>query len=163
LDVGFGVGAIAPVMGQLYPQLRIVGLEPQAMPRELAARNLAAAGLTDRVEVRPQRVEELTDRAAFDLIWLPQVFLPSAVFERSLQTTADALRPGGWLLTITGSQPGAEPAAAVSRLINVLVGGPVRFPAEAAEQVTAAGFAAVQSFAGPPGTPFTIIAGRRPG
>jgi 2-polyprenyl-3-methyl-5-hydroxy-6-metoxy-1,4-benzoquinol methylase len=162
LDVGFGVGAIAPVMCQLFPALRIVGLEPQALPRQLAAERLAATGLTERVEVRAQLVEELTERTAYDLVWLPQVFLPAEVFLTSLTTTYAALRPGGWLVTITGSLPGAEPAAAAARLVNVLVGGPPRLPAEAADRLTAAGLTAVQSFAGPPGTPFTIIAGRRP-
>lgn len=161
LDVGAGVGAIALVLCERYPQLRIVGLEPQAMPRQLAAHNLAAAGLTERVEMRDQLIQDLADDAAYDLVWLPQVFLPRDVFLAGLEQSRIALRPGGWLLTVTLSLPGPGLAPAVSRLNNVLFGGPPFLPEQVAELVSAAGFTAVQRFPGPPATPLNFVAGQR--
>ncbi len=163
LDVGSGVGGVAIILGQLYPHLRMVGLEPQAAPRQLAARNLAEAGLADRVEVRDQLVQDLVDEAAFDLVWLPQVFLPPAVFAVGLERSRVALRPGGWLLLVTLSLPGHELGPAVARLNNVLIGGSPLLPEQAADQARAAGFAEVQIFPGPPGTPMHFIVGRRVG
>jgi hypothetical protein len=163
LDVGAGVGAVGLVMCGLYPTLRVVGLEPQTGPRELAARNIAAAGLDARVEIRPLLVEELTDRAAFDLAWLPQVFLPAAAFAQGLRTTLAALRPGGWLLTLAMSAPGEDLEAAVSRLTNVLFGGTILFPEQVAQSVAGAGFSDVRTFPGPTGSTFVFIAGQRPG
>lgn len=163
LDVGSGVGAVALVMCGLYPQLRVVGLEPQEIPRAESARLIPEAGLADRVTIRPQLVEDLDDRDAFDLIWLPQVFLPDEAYQRSLRTTLAALRPGGWLVLVTGSLPGAELGPAVARLVNALVGGSRRLPEDVAATVDEAGFARVRIFPGPPGSPFNFIAGQRPG
>ena len=114
---------MAIVFGQLYPQLRIVGLEPQDAPRQLSTRNLAEAGLSDRVEVRDQLIQNLADAAAFDLVWLPQVFLPPAVFAVALERSRVALHPSGWLLLVTLSLPGAGLGPSVARLNNVLIGG----------------------------------------
>lgn len=161
LDVGAGVGAVALVLCAIYPQLQIVGLEPQELPRQLAARNLAAAGLTERVEMRDQLIQDLPDEAAFDLVWLPQVFLPREVFVAGLATSLAALRPGGWLLAVTLSLPGSSLAPAVSRLNNVLFGGPPLLPEQVAAQIRAAGFDEVQIFPGPPATPLNFIVGRR--
>lgn len=82
LDVGTGVATIAIQMCRLFPRLHAVGLEPQDAPLAQARRNVVEARLGDRIELRAQRIEDLTDREAFDLVWLPQVFLPREVLER---------------------------------------------------------------------------------
>jgi predicted ATPase len=76
--------------------IREYGLEPQDAPMAEARRNVTAANLGDRIELRAQRIEDLADREAFDLVWLPQVFLPREVLERGLRRALAALRPGGW-------------------------------------------------------------------
>jgi hypothetical protein len=58
-----------------YPTLRVVGLEPADAPRREAIANIEAAGYSDRIEIRDQPVEALTDVEGFDLVYLPQVFL----------------------------------------------------------------------------------------
>lgn len=163
LDVGSGVGAVAIVLCELYPHLRVVGLEPQEAPRTLAARNLAAAGLTDRVEIRAQLIQDLPDEAAFDLIWLPQVFLPYDAFIQGLARSRDAIRPGGWLLLVTMSLPGPGLGPAVARLNNVLIGGAPLLPEQVADAARAAGFVDAQIFPGPPATPLHFVAARHPG
>ena len=53
-----------------------VGLEPHRTARELGRSRIAAAGLSSRIALRDERVEMLGERAAYDLAFLPQPFLP---------------------------------------------------------------------------------------
>jgi predicted O-methyltransferase YrrM len=89
------VGVIAIELCRSYPALRVVGLEPAAAPLAQARRNVEAANLADRIELRQQRVEDLGDTEAFDLAYVAQVFLPDAAFEAGLRNVWRALRPGG--------------------------------------------------------------------
>jgi hypothetical protein len=90
-------------MCRTYPTLRVVGLEPAGAPRREALANIAAAGYSDRIQIRDQPVEALTDVERFDLAYLPQVFLPEDAFIGGLATVRRALRPGGWL-NLAGNQ-----------------------------------------------------------
>jgi predicted O-methyltransferase YrrM len=144
LDVGVGVGVIAIEMCRTYPTLRVVGLEPAEAPRREALANIEAAGYSDRIEIRDQRVEALTDVEAFDLAYLPQVFLPEDAFVQGLATVWRALRPGGWLTLPAISVPGSDFRAALSRLRDTLWGGGARFPEQVAEAVMRSGFTDVE-------------------
>lgn len=95
LEVGAGVGAITTAMCRALPQLQVVALEPAPAPHQEAVRAIAAAGLSDRVEVRAQRVEDLDDHARFDFALLPLVFLPTSVLYAALRTIWRALAPEG--------------------------------------------------------------------
>jgi len=55
-------------MYRLFPRLRVIGLEPQDAPLAEARRNVAAAKLGEHIELRAQRIEDLADREAFDLV-----------------------------------------------------------------------------------------------
>jgi hypothetical protein len=162
LDVGTGVGAIAISLCRASPTVHVVGLEPAPAPLALARRNVAEAGLADRIELRPQRIEELTDTAAFDLVWLPQVFLPVEVVPRALDVARAALRPGGWIMLPAISVRGEDSRAALTRFREVLWGGGALAPEEVAGLLEEARFAAVRVLSGgPPGTP-PLVVGRRP-
>ncbi len=162
LDVGTGVGTIAIQMCRLFPTLHVVGLEPQEAPLAEARRNVSAAKLGGCIELRAQRIEDLADRDAFDLVWLPQMFLPREVLERGLHKVWAALRPGGWILLIAYSTPGMDLDAAVCRLWNVLWGGDPLYPEQVAELLAAANFASTQVFPILPGMTPKLIVGRRP-
>ncbi len=162
LDVGTGVGTIAIQMCRLFPTLHVVGLEPQDAPMAEARRNVTAANLGDRIELRAQRIEDLADREVFDLVWLPQVFLPREVLERGLRRAWAALRPGGWILLIAYSTPGMGLDAALGRLLNVLWGGDPLYPEQVAELLAAADFANTQVFPIMPGMTPKLIVGQRP-
>jgi SAM-dependent methyltransferase len=164
LDVGSGVGALSIEMCRIWPQLRVVGLEPQAAPLAEGQRNVAAAGLGDRIALRAQRVEEMTEREAFDLAWLPQVFLPQEAFGSGLRAVREALRPGGWAVLLAIGAPGSDPRAALGRLINVLWGEEARPSEEVERAAIAVGFNSVRSIPGPPGglVDATFVAARRP-
>jgi hypothetical protein len=120
--------------------------------------------LGDRIALRAQQVEEMTEREAFDLVWLPQVFLPREAFGPGLRAVRDALRPGGWAILLTIGAGGSTPRAALGRLINILWGEEARPVDEVERAAIAAGFDPVRSVPGPPGglTDATFVAGRRP-
>src|SRR4051794_37583025 len=101
LDVGAGVAAMPIAACREVPGLLAVALEPHPPSADLAERKIAAAGLSDRIELRRQRVEELRDLAHYDVVHLPIVFLPDEVAFEALRRVRAALRPGGWLLTGT--------------------------------------------------------------
>lgn len=162
LDVGTGVAAIAVEMCRLFPMLQVVGLEPQAVPLAEARRAVARAGLEHRIELRQQRIEDLADRGAFDLIWLPQMFLPREVLQRGVRAAWAALRPGGWILLLAVSVPGMMLDAALWRLRNVLWGGDPTTPEHVAGLLTTADFTHVQAFPTAPRSIPRLIAGRRP-
>lgn len=162
LDVGAGVATIAIQMCHLFPGLHVVGLEPQDAPLAEARRNVTEARLGDRIELRAQRIEDLADREAFDLVWLPQVFLLHEVLERGLRRAWAALRPGGWILLMAFSTPGMDLDAALFRLANIALGGDPLYPEQVAELLAAADFARTQVVPGPPGSIPKLIVGQRP-
>jgi SAM-dependent methyltransferase len=140
LDVGAGVAAVTIAMCRRFPAVRAVGLEPAQAPLALARRNVVAAGLEDRIELRGQRVEELGDDEAFDVAWLPASFLPADVFATALTTVHRALRPGGLLLTGALDGSGTGGGAAVTRLRLALWGGESLAPVEIVTMIEAAGY-----------------------
>jgi predicted O-methyltransferase YrrM len=144
LDVGAGVGAIAIGFCAHHPRLRAVALEPLEAPLALARRNVEAAGLADRVEVRRQLVQDLEEEAAFDLAWLPGNFLAADVMPAALDAVRRALKPGGWLLNACLGGGDDSPRAAAARLRAVLWGGDAPVPEAVAAQLEARGFADVR-------------------
>jgi predicted O-methyltransferase YrrM len=161
LDVGMGVGVIAIDLCRAFPALRVVGLEPAPAPLAQARRNVAAAQLADRIELRQQGVEALQDSEAFDLAYVAQVFIPDGLFEVGLARVWRALRPGGWVNMPAISATGADLEAALSRLRNILWGGGARLPEQVAERARAVGFTGVQVVPAMGGT-FRAIVGQRP-
>ena len=109
LDVGTGVGVIAIEMCHAYPQLRVVGLEPAQAPRREAIERVADAGLSDRIDIRAQALEALTDVECFDLAYVPQVFLPDEAFPSGIPLVWRALRPGGAVRSSSPPAPRASP------------------------------------------------------
>ena len=79
------------------PNLRIVGIDVFKPSLRLARENVEKAGLLDRIELREQGAEALEDDEAFDLAWMPTVFMPERVIPEATERTHRALRPAaGW-------------------------------------------------------------------
>lgn len=140
LDVGSGVGAVSIELCRRYEQMSAVGLEPLAAPLDLARNNVERAGLAGRIELRNERVQDITDEGAFDVAWLPANFLPTADVPAALEAVHRALRPGGLMLMATLGGGGDDPAAATARLCATLWGGDAVEPDEVVRTLEEADF-----------------------
>jgi SAM-dependent methyltransferase len=160
LDVGVGAGVLAVEMVRLWPALRVVGIDCWAPALALARDNVARAGLAARIELREQAVEELPDANAFDLAWLPSVFIPGRTIPEALRRVHRSLRPGGWVL-FAAVNPAADPlAVSLARLRTVEWGACPWTPPEAERLLEQAGFVEIAALPGPPSAAVAFIAGR---
>jgi predicted O-methyltransferase YrrM len=162
LDIGVGVGALSIAVCRALPNLHVVGIDTQDAPLTEARRNIAAAGLADRIELRKQGIEDLTDKEVFDYVFFPQSFMPDAVVRRGLTNIWRALRPGGWLTVATMCIPGTDLQATLSRLRDTLWGGGGRVPSQVEAMMTDAGYASIRVSEVPGMPTFRGIVGRRP-
>ncbi len=161
LDVGVGVGGLSIAMAELWPRLHVVGIDPWEPSLTLARANVAAAGLSGRIELRTARVEDLADREGFDLAFLPAPFLPRSVLETGLARVRETLRPGGWALI--GLYRGRDSLdEALARLRAARSGGSSPTPAEAVGLLEQAGFERAAEFTAELGIPSALAVGRRP-
>ncbi|MBD0275896.1 MAG: methyltransferase domain-containing protein, partial [Acetobacteraceae bacterium] len=140
LDVGAGAAGVSLALCRRFPALRAVALEPAPASAAVARAKVAEAGLAERVEVRDERIERFSGGERFDLVFLPQMFLPGPVFDAAAETALAALKPGGWLLAAVLSHEGADLRSSVARLRTALWGGNVRDEAAVAGALRAAGF-----------------------
>jgi SAM-dependent methyltransferase len=162
LDVGAGVARVSIAFARQFPALRVVGLEPADAPLAIARRNVAAAGLEDRIELRRQLVQDMEDEGAFDLAWLPIVFLPDEVVESGLRTVLRALRPGGYVTIGVVAAPGPDLGSALWRLRARLWGSEGMTRGDAERMVREAGYDDIRVLPARPGGALTPIAARRP-
>jgi predicted O-methyltransferase YrrM len=161
LDVGVGVGESAISMAQMWPELRIVGIDPWEPSLKLARENVDRAGLNHRFELRLQGVESLEDQSAFDLVWFAVNFIPAPLVKRGLPRVRDALRPGGWVMTGATNPAAPAPAAALMQLRETMWGGPVWTVADAERELREAGFAEVRVLPVSPTVPVAMLGARR--
>lgn len=162
LDVGVGVGTISIAMVKLWPALQVVGIDPWEPALAQARRQVATAGLEDRIKLRHQGVEDLTDSAAFDLVWFSTPFIRGDVLVLALQRVWQALRPGGWISLGILNTTGEPLAAALADLRSVYWGGQPLVPSEGRVLLEERGFDEVQEFVSPPSALVTLLVGRRP-
>jgi hypothetical protein len=161
LDVGVGVGRLAIAMCRAWPTLRAVGTDPFEAPLAIARANVHEANLADRIELRRAGIEALRDEEAFDLAWLPTVFLPSEIVPLAFERVRASLRPGGWMIVPSVGDVGSELSRAVWALQIDLWGGPLLGVADVEMGATAAGFSAVRSIPAPgPWAPSLVVARR---
>lgn len=162
LDVGAGVAALSVEMARLWPSLRVVGIEPWAPSLALAHERVREAGLEARIELRNQAGQDLPDRDAFDLAWIPSVFIPEEVVPLIVQRVHRALRPGGWLLFPMMRAGGDALAASLTRLRAALFGGLVTTTEKVEALLREAGFVDVRTLPGAPTALTAMIAARKP-
>jgi predicted O-methyltransferase YrrM len=160
LDVGAGAAGLAITLCESFPHLTAVALEPAPVPAEIGTRHVAAAGLESRIAIRRERVEDMDDEAAYDLAFLPQMFLPDAIIRETMRRVFSALKPGGWVLVGVLARPGNDAPSAVRRLKNLLWGGNRRDMDAVMTPLMEAGF---QPVIRAPGTEaISMICARRP-
>jgi SAM-dependent methyltransferase len=161
LDVGVGVAGLSIAMMHLWPSLRVIGIDPWWPALNLAEENVRRAGLTDRIQLRHQSVEDLSEIEAFDLAWLPSAFIPSKLISVACEKIYQALRPGGWLLFAMAHSSADSVTASLVRLRTALWGGCPMTPAEVEILLRRTGLADVRALPSPPGAIMALVAGRR--
>jgi len=146
LDVGAGVAALSIAMARAWPRLRVVGLEPWAPALSIARGHAKGAGVEDRVELRAGVGEALCDEAAFDLAWVPSLFIPEGVISPIFARVFRALRRGGWLIVPAIVPVQAPLVTSVVRLRTALWRGCTLSVDALAERLEASGFSDVRRF-----------------
>jgi hypothetical protein len=152
LDVGTGAAGIVIAMCRAHEALHAVGLDISAAAVTTAREQVAAAGLTKRAEIRDQSVAAIEDVDAFDLLWVPQLFLPEPVLAEALPRLHRAARRGAGLLMpiLTNSDTGVS--GAVTDLRNLMSGGGTLSAQAASTMLQTAGFSRVETADLPAGT-----------
>ena len=152
LDVGVGGGGICIALCRTYPHLQAVGIDISGPMLAVAAEDVAREGLADRIELRETSVVDITDVGAFDLIWLPQPFLPQAVLDQALPPLRRAVRPGGAVVMPINTNTDGGAVGAITDLRNAMVGGGTTTASVSEHMLAAAGFAEVRVLDLPGGT-----------
>jgi 2-polyprenyl-3-methyl-5-hydroxy-6-metoxy-1,4-benzoquinol methylase len=161
LDIGVGVASLSIAVARTWPQLRVVGIDLWQPSLALARDNVDQAGLRDRIELREQGAENLTDEAAFDLVWVPIPFIPERLVRAVYERAQRALRPGGWML-ISASNPNVDPqSAALWRLRSTLFGNGQTDSGPAEKLLRDVGLTEVRTLPSAPGAFIALVAGRR--
>jgi SAM-dependent methyltransferase len=160
LDVGVGVAELAAAFCDTLPTSRVVGIDVLPRALDLARRTIANAGISDRIELRLQAVQELEDVERFDLAWMPAPFIPEDVFRGGVARVRDALRLGGWLVVGAGRFDGDPLAVAVTRWKTLRARGTPLSADDARIALDAAGLVDFRVLPTPPAGP-ALYAGRR--
>jgi predicted O-methyltransferase YrrM len=159
LDVGVGVAGTASAMAQMWPELRVVGIDVWQPSLRLARENVDRAALADRVELREQSIDALDDVAAFDLAWVPVPFIPEAALRAGLPRVRKAMRPGGVVIVNTAKLEGPPQATAAMQLRMTQWGGPAWTIAQATQAAKDAGLEDVRTIENGPESPASLIVG----
>jgi precorrin-6B methylase 2 len=158
LDVGTGVGWLAIEAARVWPALGVVAIDIWEPSLAQARRNIAAAGLEGRIELRAQDVAALPDRSDFSLAWVPLPFFKAAALPAVLAQVRETLMPGAWVICGMETMPEEPLARALSVLRLVRGGGEISVPTDVVPLLTVAGFDAVEIV---PAGVLTFVLGRR--
>jgi SAM-dependent methyltransferase len=161
LDIGTGVGWLAIEAARTWPMMKVVGIDIWEPSLALAASNVAASDLQDRVALRRQSVADLEDREAFTVVFCPVPFLPREVAEVAMANAFRALVPGGWVVFGLFPPPPDPLGEALTALKIVRCGGHPWTQSEAEERLRGCGFEEVETFA--PASLSRLSFGRKPG
>jgi SAM-dependent methyltransferase len=164
LDVGTGVGWLAvAATTQVWPGCEVVGIDVWDPSLELAAANVAGAGVGDRVEIRRQDLVDLDDTDRFDCAWLPSFFFSRPQLAAGISRVVGALRPGGWVV-VGRFDPPPDPVARASSALGVVRdGGALLGDDEVLAMLRDAGCAEATRLDHGRPVPMGLFGGRKPG
>lgn len=139
VDVGCGVGGALLTTAQLFPKLKLLGVD--VVPEVVAEteRRRDELGLGEQVEVRCQDAREIPERKAFPVAYWAQSFFPDADRSATLAVLRSALTDDG--LLVLQEQP-AGPTELVQLAQRGITGG--RTVEELVKEAEAAGFTLVR-------------------
>ncbi|MCX5042594.1 class I SAM-dependent methyltransferase [Aldersonia sp. NBC_00410] len=162
LDVGTGTGWLAIGAARAYPNLSVVGIDIFDAALELARANVAASGVSDRIELRRQDVTTLCDSDGFDAVWLPLPFRPESIVPAAVEAAIGALRPRGWVLAGTFAGPPGVLPELLTDLRTVRSGGRPWRGEDLLGVLRAAGLDATQEVPRSWPAPVRLYVGQRP-
>ena len=126
LDLGCGWGPVGAALGKKYPDAQLVLTDVNSRATELAARNLAANGVTNATVVQGDGFEAVEGK--FDAIVLnPPIRAGKAVIYAMFAEAAAHLNAGGALYIVIRKQQGAESA---QKYLETLYGDVARIARE---------------------------------
>lgn len=160
LDIGTGCAWLAIALATRWPQLRVCGIDPWGPALELAERNVAAAGLGERITLRGIAAHEVAEQAAFHAVWLPAQFLGRDQLLAALPAVKRALVPGGWLLAGTYRGDGTPLAETLAELRCLRGGGHPWRAGELAAVLTDGGYAQAGEITATWRAPLRLVAAR---
>lgn len=144
LDVGTGTGWLAIECAKIWPRMQIVGIDIWEPALKIAESNVANEGLQDRITLRRQSINELSDQKAFDFIWVPTMFLPISIMDRITPRIVQALVPGGFVaLGMFAAAPGPY-GEDIRDLLTIRSGGHPWRPDELGNRLQSAGLRDVE-------------------
>lgn len=162
LDIGTGIAALALALAEAFPRAEVVGIDVMERVLELARKELADDGTeaASRVTLRHADVVDMTELAAYDMVWLPAPFLAEAALIRALPRLIEALKPGAWIVVGTNSAAPDPLRQAVAGWHAVRNGGNAYDAGRMAKTLTAYGLRDERQFPTVPGGP-VLVAARR--
>lgn len=162
LDVGTGVGWLAVAAAQMWPACRVVGIDIWEPSLERARANVAAAGLTERIEIRHQDLSDLDDLDRFDLTWVPAFFVAPDALAQGYGRILDATGRGGQVV-VARYDAQADPLAQATLALRTLRdGGSWPGTEEVVDGLRSAGWTDVRVLPKPTPITLTLVAGRKP-
>ena len=161
LDIGSGVAALSISCCHVWPAASVVGLDPWGPATELAEANIAAAGLQDRITLRPIPIQDLDDVDAFDLAWMPAPFLPRSALDAGVPLVTRSLRSGGWLILGRYAAPDQPLPQALTALRTLRGGGTPLSDDEAVALLERGGLTNVRAVPSEWSPPIRFVAGQR--
>jgi len=161
LDIGTGVGLLAVSAARVWPECAVTGIDVWEPALELARRNVTAAGLGHRIEIRRQDVLDLDDIDRYDCIWLPSFFFGPEILAAALPKILDAIRPGGRVVMAHYEPPPDPLPRTTMRLRTIRDGGSVLDADGAAEQLRSAGGKDVHSLTSTWPIPIGFVTGQK--
>ena len=161
LDVGTGVGLLAVSAARVWPGCTVTGIDVWEPSLELARRNVSAAGLGDRIEIRSQDLLDLDEVNRYDCVWLPTFFFGRDVLTAALPKIIAATLPGGHVVAAHYEPPPDPLPRATMRLRTIRDGGSVLDADGAAELLRGAGCQDVHPLTRTWPIPFGFVTGRK--
>jgi SAM-dependent methyltransferase len=161
LDVGTGVGLLAVGATNVWPTARVVGIDTWEPSLERARANIAAAGRTDRIELRNQDAADIDDVATFDCAWVPTFFLTEPGLDKAISAITRAVKPGGWLVLGRFLRMPDPMADAMLDLRTYRFGGHLLTEERSVELLESAGCTSIRVVPAPPPVQMSFTIGQK--
>lgn len=155
LDVGCGGGTFMIALARAYPLCEFVGIDSDPNTVRLADYEVASAGMSERIQARHGKAEEIAFTDRFDLITMNSVLreICSHLQPWVLERCFTALKPGGTVLITDFTLPDALPdlrdpahrSALMDLFVEMTWGHRLQTRREQLTLLTQAGFVNVRS------------------